>query len=192
LVQKRKEKYEVTDKMGFECACCGKYHDELPMSYGSPAPAYWHQIEPAERENRCELTSDICVIDNEFYFIRGCIEIPVVDYDGPFIWDVWVSLSKENFKRTLDYWDKEGRERELKPMFGWLSTSIPCYPQTLNLKTMVHTREVGIRPFIELEPTEHPLAVEQREGIYMARVREIAEELCSRITEREREKANQS
>jgi hypothetical protein len=44
----------------------------------------------------------------------------------------------------------------------------------LNLKTHVHARPVGQRPFIELEPTDHPLAVEQRSGITMARVREIA------------------
>lgn len=33
----------------------------------------------------------------------------------------------------------------------------------------------GPRPFIELEPTDHPLAVEQRTGITQDRVREIAE-----------------
>lgn len=33
-------------------------------------------------------------------------------------------------------------------------------------------------PYIELEPTEHPLAMEQREGITMERVKQIAEELC--------------
>jgi hypothetical protein len=38
----------------------------------------------------------------------------------------------------------------------------------------VHTRPVGERPFVELEPTEHPLAVEQRTGITLDRVREIA------------------
>jgi hypothetical protein len=67
----------------------------------------------------------------------------------------------------------EGREQELEPMFGWLSTSIPCYPETINLKTMVHTRSVGVRPYIELEPTEHqhPLAIEQREGIAIERVK---------------------
>jgi hypothetical protein len=43
------------------------------------------------------------------------------------------------------------------------------------LKTNVHTREVGVRPLVELEPTDHPLAVEQRDGIAMARVQEIAE-----------------
>jgi hypothetical protein len=40
----------------------------------------------------------------------------------------------------------------------------------LSLKTMVHTQPVGVRPSIELEPTDHPLAIEQREGITVARV----------------------
>jgi hypothetical protein len=52
---------------------------------------------------------------------------------------------------------------------------LPGYPDTLHLKTMVHTREPGRRPFIELDPTDHPLAVEQREGITWERVQEIAE-----------------
>lgn len=39
------------------------------------------------------------------------------------------------------------------------------------------TRPIGHCPFIELEPTDHPLATEQRNGITMDRVREIAEAL---------------
>lgn len=50
--------------------------------------------------------------------------------------------------------------------------------ETVSLKTMVHPRADGIRPYIELEPTDHPLAVEFREGITMERVQEIAEQLC--------------
>lgn len=38
---------------------------------------------------------------------------------------------------------------------------------------MVHLRDNGIRPFIELEPTDHLLAIEQREGISVERVAEI-------------------
>lgn len=163
---------------GFFCKCCGKYHDELPMSYGSPVPDYFYDIPTEEQESRVEMNEDLCIIDDEHFFIRGCIEIPVVDGDEPFIWDVWVSLSEANFNKTNDYWEVEGREKELEPMFGWLSTSIPCYPETLNLKTMVHTRSVGVSPFIELEPTSHPLAVEQREGITIERVKLISEELC--------------
>jgi hypothetical protein len=59
------------------------------------------------------------------------------------------------------------------PFFGWLSAEVPFYPSTENLKTRVHLRDSGIRPFIELEPTNHPLAVEQRAGITADRVAEI-------------------
>ena len=40
---------------------------------------------------------------------------------------------------------------------------------------MVHTRKIGLRPLIELEATGHALALEQRDGITLARVREIGE-----------------
>jgi hypothetical protein len=47
------------------------------------------------------------------------------------------------------------------------------YPVAENLKTKVHLRDDGIRPLIELEPSSHPLAVDQREGITVDRVAEI-------------------
>ena len=72
-------------------------------------------------------------------------------------------------------WTTPGRESE-PPYFGFLCTELPLYqPSTLGLKTMVHTQPVGYRPTVELESTEHPLAVEQRTGITLARVQEIAE-----------------
>jgi hypothetical protein len=74
----------------------------------------------------------------------------------------------------LDLWTKPGREQE-PAYFGWLSTEVPAYPtRTLNLKTEVHTDRVGTRPHVVLEPTDHSLAVEQRTGISVERVQEIA------------------
>lgn len=86
------------------------------------------------------------------------------------------SLSEANFKRALARWEQQGRETE-PPYFGWLSSEIPGYPPTLNLKTNVHAKPLGERPIIELEPTDHPLAVEQRMGIALTRVCEIGEML---------------
>ncbi|MFD9615564.1 DUF2199 domain-containing protein [Streptomyces sp. NPDC059083] len=47
----------------------------------------------------------------------------------------------------------------------------------MNLKTKLHTQPIGDRPLVELEPTDHPLAVEQRTGITSARVQWIAEQI---------------
>lgn len=161
---------------GFVCKTCGEYHAELPMEYGADAPTPYYAIPAEQRESRCDLTSDLCIIDEQHFFIRGCLEIPVVDGDGPFTWGVWCSLSKENFERTIEMWNAEGRENE-PPYFGWLFTALPLYPETLHLKTNVHTCRLGQRPCVELEPTDHPLAVEQRDGITVARIRNIAEVL---------------
>jgi hypothetical protein len=125
-------------------------------------------------EKRTELTEDFCVIDEQHFFIRGHIEIPIIDSHEKFIWSVWASLSAENFLKSNELLLVEGREEEA-PYFGWLSTELSIYPlTTLSLKTRVHTQEVGAVPLIELEETDHPLAVEQREGITLERVKEIA------------------
>ena len=116
------------------------------------------------------MTADTCIIDEEDYFIHGVIHIPIHDYDRDFGFGVWVSQKKENFYTYLDNPDSD----RIGPFFGWLSTEINYYEDsTLNLKTRAHFASGGKRPSIEVEPSEHPLAVAQREGISLAKAWEI-------------------
>lgn len=160
----------------FTCRTCGQVHDELPLSFGADAPAPYYGVPEQERGQRVLLSPDQCIIDNEHYFVRGCLDIPIHGSAEVFRWGVWVSLSEKSFRRMSEVWETPGRETE-PPFFGWLCTDLPGYPDTTALKTLVHTRPLGERPFIELEPTEHPLAVEQRSGISPARAREVGESL---------------
>jgi hypothetical protein len=162
--------------LGYTCHSCGTHHAELPLGYGAPAPDYWHAIPEGERRKRAQLSDETCVLDGEHFFIKGNVEIPIHGQDTPFTWTVWTSLSQPNYERALRLWHDRARVNE-PPYFGWLTTRLPPYPDTLSLQTHVHTRAVGLRPLVELEATEHPLAVEQRMGITMARVQEITE-LC--------------
>jgi hypothetical protein len=166
----------MAKELGYHCGTCGQHHNELPMSFGFEAPLAWYGIPAAERADRGHLDTDLCVIDRVHFFIRGNLEIPVVDGQEPFTWGVWTSLSEANYRRAVEMWKTTGREKE-PSYFGWFCSRVPGYPETLHLKVRVHTRPVGQRPWIELEPTDHPLAVEQREGITMARVQQIAESL---------------
>ena len=68
-----------------------------------------------------------------------------------------------------------------EPRFGWLSNEIRIYrPSTLHLKTNVHFQPLNSRPLIELEATDHPLAVEQRDGITLERAQEIVAAMMPR------------
>ena len=158
--------------IGFQCSTCHEFHEGIP-TFGWDYPVQYLDIPEEERSQRCELTSDTCVIDKKWFFVRGCIEIRVHGADDPFIWGVWVSLSEKSFNRFVELKDSQDQKDE-GPFFGWLCAYINDYPDTLNLKTMVHPRD-GMRPYIELEPTDHPLALEQRNGIPMARVAQIYE-----------------
>ncbi|MDR4174410.1 DUF2199 domain-containing protein, partial [Bacillus nitratireducens] len=122
----------------------------FPLCYGSEAPSYYYEVAAHEREGRFHLTSALCVMYDEHYFIRGCLEVSIIDYHDNFSCTVWVSLSKESYDKVLEGWDERGRENS-DPHFGWLSVEIPVYPETLNLKTKVHIREVGMAPYVELE-----------------------------------------
>jgi hypothetical protein len=165
----------MPDPAGYVCRSCGEWHDELPFAYHAPAPATWSP-ELADDEDS-ELGEEQCVVRRAHFFVRALIRLPVLDAEQDFEWGVWVSLSDENFLRMSDLWEQEGREAE-PPMFGWLSTELPIYTtSTLNLKAMVHMEPVGLRPLVELEPTTHPLSVEQRDGIDLARVQEFAARL---------------
>jgi hypothetical protein len=50
-------------------------------------------------------------------------------------------------------------------MFGWFSNRLAGYPDTQNLACNVIPQDNRQRPTIVLEPTDHTLAAQQREGV---------------------------
>lgn len=158
------------------CSQCGEVHTQSQMGYSFAAPWPWYTTPAKERELHGTLTENNCVLFNEDFFIRGCLEIPIIGQSEPLIWGVWMSLSQNNFERVRQQAKDPNRVDE-PPYFGWFSSRVPVYPDTLLLKAKVHSREVGIAPYIELEPTNHPLAIEQRESITTDRAQEIMDQM---------------
>ena len=147
-----------------------------PFAYGFDAPAPWYGVPEAERGRRALLTTAACTIDGRQFFVCGRIEVPVRGAADPFVWSVWVSVSERSFRRLLSPWDESGREEDLR-VAGRLATVIPGYPDTLELNANVRPGPLGERPMVELEATAHPLAAEQRLGISLERVEEIAQRM---------------
>ena len=95
---------------GYRCATCGQYHEGPTLAFGCGAPELYYQIPPDERAARAEMTSDVCVIDEKFFFLLGNIELPIVGTDESFVWMAWVSLGENNFRRAIELWRRRGRE----------------------------------------------------------------------------------
>lgn len=161
--------------MSWKCAICGVEHDDMPICFGMEAPWRAYMSE-AEFESRVDLTPDQCVIDDKVFLIRGHIEIPIHDYEEPLSFSVWASLSEQSFLHMGERWEAASREND-PPYFGWHCSQIPVYPDTLHLKLSVQSRRVGLTPLFTVEPTDHPLAIDQHRGINLARWHRIAHEL---------------
>jgi hypothetical protein len=149
--------------MHYKCKICNKKHKDIPAYHADRPIQYW-DVPEDKRASDIILTSDSCVIAKSFFFIHGLIEIPIVETNKNFVWGVWISLKEGNFSIWQDHYEIKKRDH-IGPFFGWLSTQLSLYPDTINLKTMAYIRNNGIRPKIILEPTDHPLSKEQQEGI---------------------------
>lgn len=157
---------------GYQCAGCGQWHDSLPLDLFVPLPDFVAEIDPAERDKRVVRDGDFMVVDGQHYFLRALLELPIRDYDDTFAYGVWVSLSKKSYDRARAiYRDDKASDAE-PPFFGWFMVTLPGWPKTLELKTQVKLRAAS-RASITLEPTDHLLAVAQREGIELDRVKQI-------------------
>jgi hypothetical protein len=143
------------------------------MSYALKGPDNWFQLSEDERHRRTRWDDDLCVIDESQYYVRGCLETPVLGTTETLIFGVWISVSEASFRRILDLWDVPDVADE-PPRFAWLCNWLRGYPEPIGIKCHVHIRLGNLRPAIELEPTDYPLAVEQRHGVTLDRVKEIA------------------
>src|SRR6185436_1773853 len=168
----------------WKCGSCEEWHTGPCLDFTYDSPAYWKEEHEAgsspdsvgfssiDSHPRTFLNEDYCAIDDQDFFVRGNIHLPIIGCAETFRWGVWGSLSRENFERLLSA-DEDEERVELPAMFSWLSNQIKEYPDTLNLKMYAHIQEPGWRPAFELERTDHPLSREYHSGITPERVREI-------------------
>jgi hypothetical protein len=150
---------------------------DLPFAFHAEAPDAWDPAMASDPDSG--LTGDQCVIGGERYFVRGLLVIPVAGAEEDFTWGVWVEVSEGSFERMSELWQTPNRERE-PPYPGWLANALPSYAaSTLGMLARVKTRPVGLKPVVQVSADDHPLSVEQQQGIPLDRVREIAAALGS-------------
>jgi hypothetical protein len=161
--------------MNWKCQTCGLEHESIPLCFGLEAP--WRALVPeSEYSQRVDLTPDQCVVDQKTFFVRGHIEIPIRDHPEPLAFSVWSSLSENSFIHMSERWDSTDRGSD-PPYFGWLCSPIAVYPSTLHLKISVQSRPPGVVPLFSVEESEHPLSLDQYNGISIVRLHEIAHQL---------------
>ena len=159
------------------CTVCGETHQGVfDLACGKPGP--WPGSEDKAPNGALDLSGnflseDFCVLEGQHFFVRAVLELPIRASGGQvFGFGTWTTLSRANFVRYVETFDS-GEQGGLGPWFGWFSNRLEGYPDTLNLKCQVSPVSGRKRPLLSLEPTSHPLAVDQQGGITFDRLLEI-------------------
>jgi hypothetical protein len=136
------------------------------MSFAAEFPDMYASMKREERDTRALIGSDQCVIDEQRFFLRGCLEVPILGSEEPSVWGLWVSVKEEVYDEVSDCWTLEGREKLHGAYKGRLANSLTVYPETLNLKTEISLQPVGTRPLLKIG---EPLARSRAVGRHLSR-----------------------
>ena len=160
----------------WRCSNCEQLHHGLfDLACFAPDPWTGEELYEPNASLRFDgdfLSEDFCVIGGEDFFVRCVALLPVAGMNQTFGFGVWSTLSRPNFEKYVETFDR-GFEGDEGPWFGWFSNRLKSYPDTLALPCDVYPQASRQRPHLVVTDYAHPLALDIREGITPERLLEI-------------------
>jgi hypothetical protein len=153
------------------CAHCGRELGTHTLDFGFSLPDVVWALKKEERELRATSNSDLCGLDNQRFFVRAIAFIPITGTKKRFGWGLWAEVDAAAFDRYVELYDADARGEP--PVAGQIANSIAGYPSLEGHPVDVVFGTASERPTLTLHVSPHPLSLEQRKGVSIARVHEI-------------------
>ncbi len=161
-------------KLVYKCPCCERVLTGLPaLAFG--LPDFAAAIAKHEVEGRVSGDDDRCVVDDEHYFIRATMSVPIIGATETLEFSIWGTVSQDNFDRYQATFHEDHQSR-LGTMFSWFASRLPLYEvSTLSLRGCLFLQDGRKRPVYEIDPSEtHQIVTDIRNGITRERALEFA------------------
>jgi hypothetical protein len=161
-----------------QCTHCGRDLAEHEMDIGFQLPDVVWGLPEAERAARTKYSADLCVLDETRHFLRGVVYLPVRGLRDRFGLGLWAEVTKAVFDRYLDIYDTDATHEP--DAYGVLANAPASYESMLGHGVTIHFGLKTQRPTFALNPSDHLLCREQREGISDARLHELVSSYAAR------------
>eukprot|EP00011_Vannellida_sp_DIVA3-517-6-12_P000083 CAMPEP_0114624238 /NCGR_PEP_ID=MMETSP0168-20121206/10666_1 /TAXON_ID=95228 ORGANISM="Vannella sp., Strain DIVA3 517/6/12" /NCGR_SAMPLE_ID=MMETSP0168 /ASSEMBLY_ACC=CAM_ASM_000044 /LENGTH=687 /DNA_ID=CAMNT_0001835511 /DNA_START=177 /DNA_END=2236 /DNA_ORIENTATION=+ len=177
-------------KDGWKCKVCKAVHQDVPLAFFCGNPHDYEDLDDEAKKSRAKVSSDLCSIDNQRFYVRGLVEVPVLEptadgatdtaatkggkkkfSDIKLVWGIWVQVDAQEFFKIMEKWSDDA---ELT-IPGMLGNIMQPYPDTLNQPVTMKTRPGGLRPLVTLDSPDNSLAKEVRDGVSFKRLETLVE-----------------
>ncbi len=168
---------KLIPRMRYRCPSCAEIHQGFPaLAYGLPDAIF--ALSSEDQDRRAIASSDLCILDDERYFIRCVLVVPVNGYEDKFEYGPWVEINAEDFSRYA-IWFNLGVYPGWLSIEGRLANAFPASEETtLGLACrVVLPSDDDSRPFVEVTDASYRLHDEQANGIAITRATELISHL---------------
>lgn len=170
MFKRSKANVRKTPSMRFRCPSCTNIHDGFPaLAYAMPDVIF--ALSGDERERRAIVSSDLCILDDERYFIRAILRLDVAGYEDSFEYGPWVEVDAKTFSRYA-VWYNLGTYPGWQDAPGRIANAFPASAQpTLGLACRLVIPATGReRPSVTVSDDRHQLFADQANGMTFERV----------------------
>lgn len=125
------------------CGCCGEAITNFPPDLAFQRPDDIWALSPADKEARATDSDDLCDLDNQRFFVRGVLFIPLTDRDELWGLGIWAEVPEEDFLTYLaNFEDSEG----LESFEGTVANHLAIFPGALGTRVRLHFGDNTKRP----------------------------------------------
>lgn len=155
-------------RLRYRCPDCRDIHDGLPdLCFALPDAIF--DLPAAAREARALISSDLCVLDDNRYFIRCVLEVAIAEHSDMFAYGLWAEVQARDFNRYAVYYNTDA-PAHVASFKGRIANRLPLTMETLGLGCDVRlSNEEGLRPALAVSERGHVLHTEQENGINLER-----------------------
>jgi hypothetical protein len=157
--------------MPFVCSVCGEHHDQRLLDVRLALPHVIHLLDAGARTRRAWLADDFAVLDDERFFVRGLLELPIPRLEDRFAYGSWVEVSMRDFQELMRHWHDD---EQFDAVECTVANELEPYHGTLGLHATLRATAADRLPAIELADAPHDLVDAQRHGISVGRSDELA------------------
>lgn len=159
-----------------KCPCCEKMvpANDVELTYRKPDAIA--SMSEEDIESQCIYTNDYYVCDDEYFYIRCILPLPVHDTGREYCIGVWAQVSPNSFNRIWELWDDVEQSNE-PPIPGLLANDVHLNTGVENSEIEVQLTGPTSRPIITVKDEGCSLYQEQQSGITIHRSSEYSD-LC--------------
>jgi hypothetical protein len=164
-------------RVRYRCPSCTDKHEGFPaLSYALPDVIF--ALPAAERNARAVVSGDLCILNDERFFIRCIMTVPVQNCEATIEYGAWVEVGTRDFGRYAVHFNGGGH-----PAWGIaegsLANAFPASPEsTLGVACMIRAaQDPSQRPVVEILDHTHAIQGEQLNGITLPRAMEIVSQM---------------